>query len=761
MLSVGAVPAVLAVVMAGIAPTGLDPDASQGEGDGSHVGSEPVGRQIEPYSVGAVGVEPDGATAQLSAVALGGPVEVLGLRTSHSSTFAMPDGTWLETPYMSTRWVLVAGDGSEESDWAFADPTLVAGDDGSYTPVAVPSDTWLSGGGDGEVLFHTTVGPGNDVLELLWPGGSIPAPQIEGARATYPQVWPGVDFVLDIQVEGFEQYFVVHSEQAMAAVGEWGLSLAAPTLAIGDADGEPVLVDGDGEVAFALSSGFAWDADADAYSVRPVLQEWSDELPDLPGVRPTSEWLTEAQKDLVEHYTAGHVDQPAEPIGLTLNERDGGLWLGIDVDEEWWRGEDVEYPLVIDPAGATLNASFDTYVNSGYPSSSYHTRTEFFVGTPNSGTHKYRTFLNFNYAPAADARIYEAQLAVYMHHSWSCSARQWEVINAHAATSSTNWSNQPGVGSHDTRASTTRGYSTSCAAGWATVDITPMVEHMVDTFGSHGTKRGIRLRSVSETDNYGWKRFFSSNYHPDATPLVSIRFNTPPSQPVDVMVDGRQAAQGEIVVLDDFADVELTATTTDPEGASVSMTWEVLGLDGSVVAGPFTSGTGASGEPSSEAVSLGLQPGVQYRVRATGSDAKDDSDASTVTSWTFAVPTAAPDTPTGLTRDGDPSRPTLSAMVSDPDGGQVQAVFSVWREGVLIADEIFTDGVPSGSVASVQLPFAITPGYAYTFAVEAFDGVQRSSGAFHDPTIVQRDVSVPREVPTTSDPGASAQGGNS
>ena len=55
-----------------------------------------------------------------------------------------------------------------------------------------------------------------------------------------------------------------------------------------------------------------------------------------------------------------------------------------------------EFPVVIDPT-VTLTPSFDTYVSNEWLSDR-STQTELLIGTPNSGSGKYRSFMNVNVA---------------------------------------------------------------------------------------------------------------------------------------------------------------------------------------------------------------------------------------------------------------------------------------------------------------------------------------------------------------------------
>ncbi len=107
---------------------------------------------------------------------------------------------------------------------------------------------------------------------------------------------------------------------------------------------------------------------------------------------------------------------------------------------------------------------------------------------------------------------------------------------------------------------------------------------------------------------------------------------------------------------------------------------------------------------------------------------------------------AGPATPSAITVDGEPltadvtssvERPTLGATVSEPDGGQVWAVFTVKRDGIVIMDSVagskVTVAAGHSGVSSVTLPYAITAGGHYTVEARAFDGHLSSEAATSDP----------------------------
>ncbi len=110
--------------------------------------------------------------------------------------------------------------------WRAPSARLVAGADGLLRPEAAVAQIAVSPGGSGRLL---SVGDGVAEAAVSW-AGALPAPVVDGATATYPEVFPGVDLVVRADVESAETFLVVKT----AAAGRdprvrsfsFGLSLA-------------------------------------------------------------------------------------------------------------------------------------------------------------------------------------------------------------------------------------------------------------------------------------------------------------------------------------------------------------------------------------------------------------------------------------------------------------------------------------------------------------------------------------------------------
>ena len=72
----------------------------------------------------------------------------------------------------------------------------------------------LSGGGGsaGQSQDLVTLGSGKTAITWQWQG-ALPTPTVQDNRATYGDVEPGVDLVIEARPTGIEQYFVLMTDR--------------------------------------------------------------------------------------------------------------------------------------------------------------------------------------------------------------------------------------------------------------------------------------------------------------------------------------------------------------------------------------------------------------------------------------------------------------------------------------------------------------------------------------------------------------------
>ena len=185
-------------------------------------------------------------------------IEVLDQRSETSTVWAHPDGllTWEE----SAGPVRVR----QGDDWADVDLTLRKRPDGTIAPVAHPRGLALAGGGIGAAAEPTRLAElkqAGGSVDLLWPG-RLPEPEIDGTRATYRAVRPGVDLVVEATRTGFEDFLIARDRRAAEALDEVELTVQADGLTVAEqADGSHLLTGEKQRPLGVVAAPRGWDAE--------------------------------------------------------------------------------------------------------------------------------------------------------------------------------------------------------------------------------------------------------------------------------------------------------------------------------------------------------------------------------------------------------------------------------------------------------------------------------------------------------------------
>lgn len=242
---------------------------------------------------------PDSFAASANARVTGERVEDLSQRTEVQSVYAMPDGTWQAASSTGPVWVRRGGDGTAPEDWAPADATLGGAPGGRLAPLAHVADLTVSGGEaageDGVSVVAGVSDPETGVLsELTWPG-DLPEPEVAGPRATYRQVRPGMDMVVEVTGTGVEQFFVLHERPTDEDAADLDLPVGVVS-ETGEAkeleDGGLTIVGPDEAAAVSVAVPAMWDATYDSQLASPVAQDWAPGGPGLWANEPVGELPT-------------------------------------------------------------------------------------------------------------------------------------------------------------------------------------------------------------------------------------------------------------------------------------------------------------------------------------------------------------------------------------------------------------------------------------------------------------------------------------
>ena len=492
-----------------------------------------------------VNSRPDLLSARVAARAQGSRVEVESQRSATSTTWVNPDGTLTTDQYGGPIRFRDA-----QGVWQDVDLTLVERADGTVAPKGHPGGLVLAGAsksasGAAGTTPETDAAVTNEVkgageVTLAWPG-KLGRPVLSGTTATYANVQPGVDLVVQAIRTGYEQSFVIRDAaalsalQATAGVGagvSWSLPVKTKGLtARALADGSVSFVDAKSVVRSVLKAPAAWDALVDPRSG--------------------------------EHGSTA-------PVKLSVVQKSKGrAVVTITPDQAWLADPARVFPITIDPtySSALLTPNFDTFVQKAYTTDQSGS-TELRVGTYDGGTTIARSFLNFPLASIHGKQVMSAYLSLAETWSYSCTARALNVYSSAVATTSARWTAQPVI--YPTvygTLSTAKGFSSACPNGRVSIPITSFVQAMAGTVSATD---GVGLKAASETDNLGWKKFYSLESTQD--PYVTFTYNRKPNAASAPTVANVGAYGGVSYAW--MPQPVVSSSATDPDGSGVSMTVE-------------------------------------------------------------------------------------------------------------------------------------------------------------------------------------------
>ncbi|MFD4034319.1 LamG-like jellyroll fold domain-containing protein [Streptomyces sp. NPDC058637] len=448
--------------------------------------------------------------ARAAAERTGQPVEVLSLRAESSDVFATSDGNLEAREYL--RPVRARVDGR----WKPVDTELTA-ESGSVAPKVTTVGLTFSGGGDTPLVRMTKAGR---ELALSWPG-ELPAPELDGAIATYRNVLPDVDLRMQAQEDGFTQLLVVKTAAAAEneALSQLRLKLAADGMVVNETlDGGLEAVDKGAQGAvFEAPKPMMWDSSTGPGAAEAKQTEVTPErAPRAADAVPASE----------KEPAAGESGTLA-PVDVDVPA--GGDELVLTPDTELLRGENTTYPVFIDPQWYSPRASSWTMASKYWASSPQWK----FNGESTSGM----GYCNWSYCAPHDTKrifyqiptskfagksILSAEFVVRNTWSASCSDRSVELWRTKGISSSTTWNSQNASGfwiEKLTSSSFAYGYD-GCAAKDAEFNVRTAVQEAANGKTSSLT---FGLQAASETDGYAWKRFSDKAF-------LRVKYNRAPTQ---------------------------------------------------------------------------------------------------------------------------------------------------------------------------------------------------------------------------------------
>jgi hypothetical protein len=561
----------------------------------------------------------DAEAAMALAVATGESVEDVSQREPSVEIFAEPNGTWQRRQWLAPVWVQTGGDGDGADDWQPLDIELVANAEGDLSPRAYPSRLVFAGSAlVGEPLVDWAM-PGSEVsLSVLAPA-NVSAPVVEGARARYVNVYPGVDLVFDVRPTGFEQYYVVHDRDSLAAINNaLHIDYAVENGTLASSATALEVLDAQGVAVAAIPAAEGWDAAQDAYMPTPVLSPWAVE-----GENPAA---TVSDRIAETVPLPWHVQSNAEATRVS-----------IPIPLAWSDSATTQFPLVIDPIPLSPYFGWDGHVRSDNPNTSYYTGTELFIGQDPTYGPVYMSLLNINTSGIIGKDIISANAYVWNNWSATCTQVAWYAYSTAAPYTYSTWNNLPTIHQGPYSSTHTRGHTSGsspyCSQDWAWIDVTPFAQAWSGQPGT--TNQGILLKAADDTTAQ-WKRFLSADSSSANKPHLSIWYNQPPYTPTGLSYTAPVlTARGKV-----------SATVTDPDGtyyqlrALFTIERRVIGSQDpwQVVLDQAEGSLVAHGAVSTREVDL--TAGFEYRVKAWTQDTRIKSAAASGY-ITFAIPSTS------------------------------------------------------------------------------------------------------------------------
>ncbi|MFE0642349.1 DNRLRE domain-containing protein [Streptomyces sp. NPDC058877] len=566
----------------------------------------------------------DIASARVAARLSGKRVEALSERTETSTTWVNKDGS------LTTE--LTAGpvrfQDPVTGDWRDVDVELTAAADGSVVSKAHPQGLKLAGESGTKAASLraaqsapatdlVTLGSGEEAITLQWRGG-LPAPKLDGTRATYRDAVPGADVVVEATRTGFEQFVEVKAKPAT------GFSYTLPLRTKGlkveqQPDGSVLFTDKKSKKTAVMPAPVMWDATVD-----PVSGEHTRRV----------------------------------PVAMKVVKAKGGVDLVVTPDAEFLAASETKYPVTVDPSTSSLGNLFDTYVQRG-ETVDWSADTELDLGNPGTknadGTYRTaRSFITWNTAPVADALIADATLSLWNFHSGNapgCATQPWEVWTANNASTSSRWANQPAMVTKMATSTETKGNASCTADGWINADVTNLVQHWANNKWPYS---GMGLRASDESIVAQWKRVNSANAASNP-PKLTVTYNYRPRTGTKQEAGAPFFSYGGAYVVNTTTPV-LRDTFVDANGDKVNGTFQIFDSAtnaqvGNVIVSPWVN----SGQVASVTVPAGvLTNGKTYKFRTSPYDGTHYNLGWS--EWkTFTVDTTAPSAPTAITSTDYPS----------------------------------------------------------------------------------------------------------
>jgi hypothetical protein len=488
-------------------------------------------------------------------------------------------------------------------------------------PANAPAPVRFSGGsGKGAKPAETLLAEvdiDGHTIAYTWPG-ALPPPVLDGARALYPEVLPGVDLLAVAREEGgFAQVLIVKTAAAAANRAlrslSYGLRSEAAVFRHDKATGSVRVLDRkSGAEITSIPTPHAWDSagrdrEAADSTPRTSVATAADVLK-LSGLAGSEPGARQAQL----------------PVRLD-GDGTGSARLHLDAAATGLlAGQGVKFPVFLDP---TLPAGTLAWTTAYKP----HPNTSFFNGTNfGSGTSEAR--VGYETDTRGTARSYwrmrfdtklkgadvtKATFKVLNTHSWSCTAREFQLWSTGPISSGTTWNKRPKQITLQQKKSFAFGYD-GCSDEYVAFNVADAAQAAA-TAGSANVTLG--MHATSEGDNHTWRKFKASSA------VMEVDYNRKPNEPTKgTSSPGGACKVGDGGLTVAKTNIVLSATATDPDGNLKGLRFRFWKTGSAVPAGTLvtnlSSGKGSVTIPTTTLVDKAV---YSWDVRAEDSGSLESS----------------------------------------------------------------------------------------------------------------------------------------
>jgi RHS repeat-associated protein len=521
--------------------------------------------------------------------ATGQPVIVADQTSKTTTVYANPDQSFTSTV---ADGPVQEPDASSPTGYTPIDLALKQQMSGGWAPRVSDASVVISNGGSATPVTMTQ---GANQLALKW-ASTLPTPTINGSTATYKQVAPGVDLVVQALTSGFDFRIVLTRRPASAA--SYTLPLSLTGLTVGTTPAGGLALQASGKTVIAAD--------------QPVMYDASQNAAGEPA----------------------HV--AIVPMAVTAT---GSTGLTLAPQDSFLSDASTVYPVTIDPA-PNLAATIDTYVDSSTPTGGYANATVLKSGLAATGQTT-RTLLQFDTSAMSGANVSAASLNLYESYSGSCTATGVQVWDLQSSwVQWVTWNTQPTKNAKWASANTGVGFGVNCPANWVSLSTggtgSNTLAGLVQKWANGtATNNGLEVISADEASTSAYKRF-SSNETGTNAPYLAVTYNFPPTVTSLLPNNAGWATK---------TTPTLSGTFNDPDTGTVGQIQYELDTNGGTVIDTQLGSSVPAGSTSSWSIPAadGLTNGTTYKWRARGYDGTDYGTWSGYR--TFTVDTTAPGTP--------------------------------------------------------------------------------------------------------------------